>query len=192
MKTAMSDIKIYLLDRNIDMCSAWKVKFGAERNVEVVFAEFTDFMRRYKVDGVVSPANSFGIMDGGYDEAIISWFGPKLMARVQQYILDNFYGEQPVASSFVVSADDSVKLIHTPTMRYPGVMRDPALVYHCMRSSLIAATKSGLTAIVVPAFGAATGCVEYGTVAEMTYRAYKQLLDPPTHIDWEYASKWKL
>lgn len=36
---------------------------------------FTDFMDTYDVECVVSPANSFGLMDGGYDLTITMWFG---------------------------------------------------------------------------------------------------------------------
>ena len=38
------------------------------------------------VDAVVSPANSFGFMDGGIDRMFAAFFGPQLQVRVQDAI----------------------------------------------------------------------------------------------------------
>lgn len=184
----LKSLNIYLLDRNPEMYGAWNKYFFGLDNVKVVCADFIGFMRQYKVDCVVSPANGYGIMDGGYDEAITAWFGTALQQKVQQYIIDNLYGEQPVGSSIILDTDvDGIKLIHTPTMRHPGIIKDETLVYHCTRSCLIAALNSGVNTVVVPAFGGLTGCVAKETVAQMMWKAYEQLNDPPQKIDWNYA-----
>ncbi|MDE6618802.1 MAG: macro domain-containing protein [Clostridiales bacterium] len=184
----IKNLKIYLLDRNPEMYAAWNKHFYGKNNVSIVCSDFVEFMRRNKVDCVVSPANAFGIMDGGYDEAITAWFGNDLQERVQRYIVENLYGEQPVGSSIIIdTALNDIKLIHTPTMRTPSIIKDESLVYHCTRSSLIAALNGGVNSVVVPAFGAATGCVPYDTVALMMWRAYEQLSNPPHKIDWKYA-----
>ncbi|MGB3240982.1 MAG: hypothetical protein WBB29_22045 [Geitlerinemataceae cyanobacterium] len=54
-------------------------------------------------DCLVSPANSFGMMDGDMDAAIVRYFGQSLMDRVQRRILDDYLGEQPVGTSFCPS-----------------------------------------------------------------------------------------
>ena len=186
----IEDLKIYLLDRNPEMYAAWNKYFFSVDNVTVVCSEFTQFMRNNTVDCVVSPANSYGIMDGGYDEAITAWFGESLMKKVQQYIVDNMYGEQPLCTSFIIDTDvKGVKLIHTPTMRIPSVITDNRIVYHCTRSCLITALNSEVNTIVVPAFGGLTGCVPHSTVAQMMWFAYDQLINPPQNIDWKYASR---
>ncbi len=51
---------------------------------------------------MVSAANSFGLMDGGVDAAITTFFGSQLQARVQNHILREYLGEQPVGSAFVI------------------------------------------------------------------------------------------
>lgn len=57
-------MKIYLLDRNKEMTGAWK-KYFSEDEVEIVTADFKNFMDSHlDIDAVVSPANSFGLMDG--------------------------------------------------------------------------------------------------------------------------------
>lgn len=188
MRKSIQSIKVYLLDRNPEMYAAWSKHFYGLNNVSIVCSDFVEFMRRNKVDCVVSPANSYGIMDGGYDEAITAWFGNDLQERVQRHIVDNLYGEQPVGTSIILDTNlDGVKLIHTPTMRTPSIIKDESLVYHCTRSCLITALNGGVSSVVLPAFGAATGCVPYETVAQMMWRAYDQLNNPPDEIDWEYA-----
>ena len=95
-------MKIYLLDNNFNMIREWKKYFMDVPNVEIVYDDFDNFMRMHKVDCVVSPANSFGLMDGGYDLAISKWFGWGIMEMVQNYIKHNYYGEQSVATSFIL------------------------------------------------------------------------------------------
>lgn len=193
MKRSIRELKIYLLDRNPEMYSAWSKYFFDIPNVDIVCADFIGFMRQYKVDCVVSPANGYGLMDGGYDEAITAWFGSELQQRVQRFIMDELYGEQPLCSSIILDTNvDGVKLIHTPTMRFPGIIKDDSVIYHCTRSCLITALKNSVNTIVVPAFGGLTGCVQRDTVARMMRRAYDQLADPPDIIDWKYAKDQRL
>ena len=59
---------IYLLCRNLEMLVEWKQQFAECRDVDVVMDDFAHFMDTHKVQCVVSPANSYGSMDGGYDE----------------------------------------------------------------------------------------------------------------------------
>jgi O-acetyl-ADP-ribose deacetylase (regulator of RNase III) len=51
---------------------------------------------------MVSPANSFGLMDGGIDAAITKYFGKELMQRVQARIMQEYCGEQPVGTAIMV------------------------------------------------------------------------------------------
>ena len=79
-------MKIYLLDNNPVICKTWNLYFEGEREVEVVCDDFKYFMDTTDVECVVSPANSFGIMDGGYDLAISEWLEWKQQDLVQDYI----------------------------------------------------------------------------------------------------------
>lgn len=121
---------IYLLDNNPDMVAEWKRAFKNVSDVKVVCDDFANFMDENNVECVVSPANSYGFMDGGYDLAITQYFGDELMEKVQRLILKKFYGEQPVGSSLICRIPLTDKyLIHTPTMRVPSVIKDPMVVY---------------------------------------------------------------
>jgi len=150
-------------------------------------------MKDNKVNCVVSPANSFGLMDGGFDLAITKWYGDQLQKRVQKYIIDNYYGEQPVGTSFIIeTGNENEYLIHTPTMRVPERILDARVIYHCMRSALIEAKKHNIESIVIPMFGGTTGCIPSNIIASLMYEAYKQLQDVPQELNWEYANKIKL
>jgi len=80
-------MKIYLLDINENMTNAWETYFNEIDDVEVVNTSFDNFMFDYTVDAVVSPANAFGLMNGGYDGAITQYFGEQLMKDVQYKII---------------------------------------------------------------------------------------------------------
>ena len=47
-------------------------------DVNIVNMYFSDFIDIYNVECVLSLANSYGLMDGGYDLAITDYFGWKL------------------------------------------------------------------------------------------------------------------
>ena len=67
-------MKIYLIDRNFHKFSYLKAYLGRE-DVVLVNDSFENFISKNYVQCVVSPANSFGLMDGGYDLALINWYG---------------------------------------------------------------------------------------------------------------------
>ena len=78
--------KIYLLERDPVKCGFLRLYFDRAPEAETVQDGFRHFMETHAVQCVVSPANAFGLMDGGYDSAITEWFGRQLQRRVQQYI----------------------------------------------------------------------------------------------------------
>jgi O-acetyl-ADP-ribose deacetylase (regulator of RNase III) len=187
-------MKIYLLSINKGIVKCWEEFFHNEPNVSVVCSDFAEFMRTTHVDCVVSPANSFGLMDGGYDAAITKWFGEQLQQRVQQYIIDKLHGEQITGTSFIIdSGKGNQYIIHTPSMRTPQKIREPLIIYNCMRSCLITAHENNIKSIVIPAFGALTGGVPANIVAELMYKAYMQIKTPPPQsISWDYVNENKL
>ena len=184
--------EIYLLDRSASMVVAWQEAFEGAANVIAVRGDFARFMDEHtEVDCVVSPANSFGIMDGGYDRAITNYFGHGLMEAVQRKIVDEWLGEQPVGTSISVE-HNGMTLIHTPVMRMPSVVLDPMFVYHCMRTALIEAMHCGVEIMVIPAWGAGCGMLPFDTVADLMAAAYFQVENPPSKLDWKYVNSRQL
>lgn len=183
-------MKIYLLDRSLTMTLWWKDYFANCSNVEIVCDDFAKFMKTHNIQCIVSPANSYGLMDGGYDLAITNYFGQELQKQVQKYIVDNLYGEQPVGTSIIININDYQKLIHTPTMRLPSRIKDPMVIYHCMRTCLMTALNNNIESIVIPAFGGSCGHVDFQIIAEMMYNAYYQVFNPPKEINWDITRRW--
>lgn len=183
-------MKIYLLDRNASMVHWWREYFKDNAEIEIVCDDFTRFMDAHDVECVVSPANAYGLMDGGYDLAITDYFGEELPKKVQQYLLENSCGEQIVGTSIIVDINEKQKLIHTPTMRVPSEIKDPMIIYYCMRSCLMLAKKNNIKSIVIPGFGGACGNVQYSIIAKMMFYAYQQVNNPPKEITWSYANSF--
>ena len=147
-------MQIYLLERDPEKNKYLSLYFQGE-NIKILNEDFSDFMNdnKEKIQCVVSPANSFGLMDGGFDLALSKWYGNQLQERVQEYIIKNFYGEQPVGTSFIKPTNkDNQYLIHTPTMRTPQAIVDPRIIYQCMRTTLLVAIKNNIKSILIPMF----------------------------------------
>ena len=107
----LNAIQIYLLDINPTMCEVWNKYFSDIKNVNIVNDEFKIFVSNNNIQSIVSPANSFGIMSGGYDKAIIDFFGKALMEDVQEYIISNYFGEQPVGTAFTIQIPNYQKYL---------------------------------------------------------------------------------
>ena len=75
-------------------------------------------------DAIVSPANSFGFMDGGIDRLYLEQFGKTLQDRVQQQIMADHAGELLVGAATIVETGHETipYLIAAPTMRVPMVL----------------------------------------------------------------------
>ena len=180
-------MEIVLLERNINKYQILKNTFRHEKEIEVVNDELAHFLDTNNIECIVSPANSFGLMDGGYDLAISEYFGNSLQKKVQKYIIDNYYGEQPVGTSFIIKIDKTNKyLIHTPTMRIPEPIVDKTIIYQCMRTTLMEAYKNNIKSIVIPMFGGSAGEVDPLTISKLMLLAYKQIKNPDKKISWDH------
>jgi hypothetical protein len=73
-------------------------------------------------DAVVSPANSYGFMDGGVDALYMNHFGHEIQSRVRRQIYDHHAGELLVGVADIVETGHRTIpfLIAAPTMRVPS------------------------------------------------------------------------
>lgn len=192
----MSDIafKFILVDPFAELCDAWRESFYGLKSVSIVHGCFENLP---EYDCMVSAGNSFGLMDGGVDFAIIQYFGIELMDRVQAHILEHFRGEQPVGTSFITATgnDRHPYLAHTPTMRIPMPIAHTDHVYLAMWAMLLAvwhhnqANPNSIQTIACPGLGTATGQVPFPRAAKQMARAYKNFLHPPDQISWPMATR---
>jgi O-acetyl-ADP-ribose deacetylase (regulator of RNase III) len=188
----MEKIKLILVDPLTDLCQAWKTQFKNLPSVSVVNDRFENLP---EFDCMVSAANSFGLMDGGVDLAIIRFFGIKLMDNVQQHILTEFLGEQPVGTSFIIETGHPKHpfLAHTPTMRVPMTITRTDNVYTAMWAMLLAVHHHNQTAtakiktVACPGLGTLTGRVPVDEAARQMALAYRHFLWPLEQINWPYA-----
>lgn len=178
-------MKLILFDRNREMCEAWRNEFvsyiGTE-NGNLVSISLGDFQQLEPADCIVSPANSFGIMDGGLDLVLKNYFGSHhIQEEVQTKIRELYLGEQPVGTSLIIETDDPRYpwLAHTPTMRIPKRIDGTENVYNAMRAVLIAveqhnkySDKFAIETIAIPGLGAATGNVPKQKVARQMLLAW--------------------
>ena len=184
-------MKIYLLDIDKSMTDIWKREFNEIENLEIINDNFNHFMDTHEdIDGIVSPANSFGIMTGGYDKAIIDYLGERAQTNVYTILDILFDGYQPIGTCCPI-VFDKYTILHTPTMRTPEEIIDQRVVFDCMLSCLNCAKKSKLESIVIPAFGACTGKVPKNIVAELMRFAYDIFINDVnesfTTDNWKYA-----
>ncbi len=119
------------------------------------------------VDAVVSPANSFGFMEGGVDWAYLQFFGEELQTRVQMVIRLQKFQELLVGSAVVVPTYHKLIrfLIVAPTMRVPKIITDPADIMLATRAAVRVAGDFRFEHIVMPGMGTGCGQVPAHTAA---------------------------
>ncbi|KAB2904828.1 MAG: phage tail protein [Anaerolineae bacterium] len=186
-------MKLILVNPNLAFCQAVDYFFDKLPNVEIVQGYFEHLP---EFDCIVSAANSFGLMDGGVDAAIIRFFGQQLMTRVQQHILFHYLGEQPVGTSFIIETGNEKHpyLAHTPTMRAPMEIAHTDNVYSATWAMLLAVREFNKSAerkierVACSGLGIGTGRVPYQQAARQMALAYYHFLAPPKSLDWNIAS----
>jgi O-acetyl-ADP-ribose deacetylase (regulator of RNase III) len=193
----VKDLNIKIIDINTDYCKVFTEKFKDYPNIEIINSTLQDYNGEY--DCIVSPANSFGLMDGGFDYAITQKFGDKLMKRVQQHIIRDYAGLQPIGTSFILCTDNDEHqwLAHTPTMVLPQDIRGTAIVYFAMKATLIAIKKHNKDAfrenkiytVLFPMFGGGCGRVSPESMAWQMKLAYEHVMDNSFEISWETANQ---
>jgi O-acetyl-ADP-ribose deacetylase (regulator of RNase III) len=90
-------------------------------------------------DAVVSPANSFGFMDGGVDRHYIEFFGSTLQECVQMRIREQHHGELLVGQAMIVATGHTAipYLMVAPTMRVPMRLDRSVNAYLAARAVLL-------------------------------------------------------
>jgi O-acetyl-ADP-ribose deacetylase (regulator of RNase III) len=113
-------MKIILTARESGLLDAWTKFCGDLEFVTVHDGSILDLA----CDAVVSPANSFGFMDGGIDALYTDRFGRQVQERLRRLILERHHGELLVGSAEIVETDylRLPYLIAAPTMRVPMVL----------------------------------------------------------------------
>ncbi len=165
-----------LIDKNPKMVAAWRIFFDEEENVKIRQGDLTEVL----VDAIVSPANSFGFMDGGVDYAISHRLGWDLQLVLQQKIKDLPEGELLVGRAMTIETGDELipYLIAAPTMRVPMNFNIATSVnpYLAMKATLIEARKHPkIELIAIPGFCTGVGRMQPEIAARQMYQAFKEI-----------------
>lgn len=113
-----------------------------------------------RCDAFVSPANSFGFMDGGINWMYLKVFGEEIQQRVFNEIRSLPFCELLVGQAIVVPTDcEGTSLVVAPTMRVPQILAESINPYLATRAALRAASLAGIESIAFPAMGAGIGRV---------------------------------
>jgi len=132
----MADEKnIVLVDKNPLLIEAWNNVFDDLDFVKVYEGSIFDV----DCDAVVSPANSFGFMDGGIDYQYSQHFGWDVQEEVQHKIKLYHDGELLVGNALEVKTgnEDIPYLIAAPTMRVPMILKDSINTYLATRAVML-------------------------------------------------------
>ena len=128
-------MKILLAAVDEPLANAWNAACGDLDFVTVHHGSILDL----KCDAVVSPANSFGFMDGGIDALYSQHFGWKVQQRLQALIREKHHGELLVGAADIVDTDDPRMpfLVAAPTMRVPMILANTVNPFLAARAVLL-------------------------------------------------------
>jgi O-acetyl-ADP-ribose deacetylase (regulator of RNase III) len=173
-------LTLRLRDRNAPVVDAWRRHFGDRANVEIGFGDIFEAT----ADAIVSPANSFGYMDGGIDAAYLDRFGAGLQSRLQKHLREHHHGELAVGEAVVVEthALDIPWLVSAPTMRVPSPVPKTLNAYLAFRAALRAVlahnrtAESPIRSILCPGLATAIGAMPAERCARQMRFAYDVIL----------------
>ena len=171
-----------------DLADAWERHCGDSPDVTIHRGSILDL----SVDAVVSPANSFGFMDGGIDHLYSRHFGRKIEERLQEMIRNRHHGELLIGTAEIVETNNLriPYIIAAPTMRVPMKLADSINPYLAARAVLLlikyGVVPSGalagkpvsavVTSVAFPGLGTGVGQVGPNTCAHQVRAAIEEVV----------------
>ncbi len=183
-----------------EMADAWQTACGAVPGVSIHRGNILDVPS----DAVVSPANSFGFMDGGIDMHYSRHFGWGLQTKLRTAILEKHHGELLVGQAEIVETGDMAHpfLIAAPTMRVPMVLGDKTIHPYLATRAVLRLLKSGrfasgenisdhVATVSFPGMGTGVGRVPPAVCARQMRQAIEDVLIHPVRLptSWAEASE---
>ena len=191
-------MQIILCSIDEPLAKAWETYCGDLNGVEVHRGNILDL----NVDAVVSPANSFGFMDGGIDMVYSQHFGWNVQQQLQNQIKHLHHGELLVGNADIVETNHSniPYLIAAPTMRVPMVLADTVNPYLAARAALLLIKhghfptgalegeriSNGVKSVAFPGLGTGVGRVPPEKCALQVRTAIKEIILD----EYEFPASW--
>lgn len=185
--------EVWLVHPEAVACEAFRTRFAGLPGVRVFQETFEQLAPH---DCFVTAGNAFGIMTAGIDAAVVRTFGERLMRGVQHRIMDEYLGEQPVGTAFLVETGHAAipYLCHAPTMRVPGSIAGTDKVYAATWAAFLAIhahnvrSDRKIETVAFPAMGTGFGGVPFDEAARQMSSAYRHYLEPPHRLDWDWVT----
>lgn len=172
----MKWLLVYYNDENLG--EQWRRYFGDQSDVQIL----RDDICHVKADAAVSPANSFGFMDGGLDHTLSERFGWGLQEKLQSAIAERPLRELLVGEALVLPTGDPAVpwLISAPTMRVPMRLRQSVNAYLAMKAILASALghtgPPPIRSVAIPGLGTGVGGLKAETAALQMWAAYREIV----------------
>lgn len=169
---------IQLVDRNPEMIAEWSKKFEGCDDVVIYLGDFFS----PETDCIVSPANSFGFMDGGLDGVITRRLGRQTQINVQDHISKTPMNELLVGEAILVETGNAEipYCISAPTMRVPMILDGTPNVYLASKAifNLLLDIKNvglPISKITMSGLGTGVGRVPFDICANQMKMAYDEV-----------------
>lgn len=194
-----SDLRLILRDLSAPLVEAWRRAFAGSARVEIVRGDiFSDRAGALpagaavdvRADALVSPANSFGFMDGGIDAVYSYQLGPQLEANLRAHLAAEHGGELPVGQAVIVPTErpEIPWLVAAPTMRVPMPVDRTANAYLALRAALRAvlahnaAGRPAIRSVLCPGLATAVGRMPPARCARQMRLAWDRTIGGPPFL----------
>lgn len=177
------ELQITLCDHQPELVREWQAHFRDHPGVVVRLGDLMDI----DADAYVSPANSYGWMDGGIDlELRARFIAGDIETKVQRAIAGaGFGGILPVGQALIVETEDEdvPYLVVAPTMEVPGYVGVSSNAYKAMTALLKAISKFNavgediISSVAVPGLCTGVGGMEPRVAALQMHQAYLNWLN---------------
>ena len=165
--------KLIFCDTDNDVIEALKYHFRSVSDVGFQVGNILDIASNI----VLSPANSYGFMDGGIDKDYANFFGDNLQRNVLEKVRSRPEGYLPVGAAVRIQTGhkEIPFLILSPTMLHPEMI--PSInVFRAFRAALKCIRSHKVEGPVYsPGFGTGVGGVEPDEAANMMFEAYSSV-----------------
>jgi O-acetyl-ADP-ribose deacetylase (regulator of RNase III) len=178
-------MNIVLADIEGNLINAWNDIASNNSNITT----YQGSIFEVECDALVSPANSFGFMDGSLDFEISEFFGWHVQNRLQEAIKSKHNSELLVGQVEIVPTDHTSipYVISAPTMRVPMDVRGTANPYLAIRGVLLAVkhgvfkdgtpVKDRIKTIAFPGMGTGVGQITPTVFAKQMKQAVEDVIE---------------
>lgn len=193
IKNILTNITFHLCDLDKKIVDEWKIYFEGFVNFKFYNCDiFSVPVSDNTVNAIVSPANSFGDLQGGIDYVYYKHFGHALEERLQRIIMDEKYGELVVGDALIlpILGDKYKYFISAPTMRVPMNVENTPNAYLAFRATLIELVKFNkenkqyeINHVVCPGLATSIGKLSAEYCAKQMLYAYTTMIQPNYDLD---------